>query len=79
MEAELDKRRITAARCGFSISTLDRLVARNEFPQPVQLSPGRVAWRRSEVDGWLSKRPRRDLTTKSKPNAETAPSAGPSG
>ena len=60
MKSELVNKRETAELCGFSISTLDRLVARNEFPQPIQLSPRRVAWRRVEVLAWLAKRPRRD-------------------
>ena len=60
MESELVNKRQAAELCGFSISTLDRLVARKEFPQPIQLSPRRVAWRRAEVLAWLAKRPRRD-------------------
>ena len=27
-----------------------------DFPEPVQISPGRVAWRSSEVNAWLESR-----------------------
>lgn len=36
--------------------TIDRLVARGEFPAPVQLSPRRRAWRTPEVSAWLAAR-----------------------
>lgn len=29
-----------------------RMIRRNEFPRQVALSPRRVAWVRSEVEGW---------------------------
>jgi prophage regulatory protein len=39
-----------------SDATVWRLERRNEFPRRIQLSPGRVAWRRSEIERWLAQR-----------------------
>ena len=39
-----------------SITTLWRLRKRGELPEPLQLSPGRVGWRRSVIDAWLERR-----------------------
>jgi hypothetical protein len=36
---------------------LDRMVAREEFPPPVTLSPGRVGWRLSTIKEWIASRP----------------------
>ncbi|MBD1388427.1 AlpA family phage regulatory protein [Neiella sp. HB171785] len=40
---------------GVSQPTLDRMRRKGEFPQPIRLSPKRVAWRQSDVDEWLAK------------------------
>lgn len=47
----------------FSRSTLWRLVARNEFPQPLRLSTGVIAWRLDEVERWIEERNRRGHET----------------
>ncbi|HAF43524.1 MAG TPA: hypothetical protein DCK83_00905 [Gallionellaceae bacterium] len=39
-------------RCTLSTSTIYRLIKKNLFPAPVRLSPGRVAWRESDVEKW---------------------------
>lgn len=39
-----------------SRSSLYRLIAQNKFPQPIQLSANRCAWRAADVDAWLRKR-----------------------
>lgn len=39
-----------------SRTTLWRLTKRRDFPAPVQLSPGRIGWRRSMVESWLAAR-----------------------
>ncbi len=36
-----------------SRTTLWRRVKEKAFPQPVQLSPGRKAWKRVEVENWI--------------------------
>jgi hypothetical protein len=39
---------------------LRRKVKADEFPEPIALSPGRIAWwLNSEIDDWLASRPRR--------------------
>ena len=40
----------------FSDTTLWRRVKAGDFPAPVQISPGRVAWRRRDVSDWLQNR-----------------------
>ena len=42
---------------GLSRSTLYRLIAHEQFPRPVRLSPRAVAWRRRDVDAWSEARP----------------------
>ncbi len=39
-------------------STIMGWVRDGKFPAPLQLSPGVVAWLRSDVDAWLAERPR---------------------
>jgi prophage regulatory protein len=45
-----------AKRCALGKSTIDSLVKRNEFPQPIRLSARAVGWRVEDVDRWLSER-----------------------
>ena len=45
------------ALTGLSSATIYRMVARGEFPRPVQLSPGRTGWRTDEIEEWLASRP----------------------
>lgn len=37
-------------------ATIYDLMAVGKFPHPVRLSPGRVAWVRTEIDTWLADR-----------------------
>jgi prophage regulatory protein len=48
----------TANTLGVSVRTLQRMVRQREFPVPVRLSPGRVAFYEQEVKTWLADRPR---------------------
>ena len=41
---------------GLSKATIYRLLAREEFPARVKLSPRCVGWRVAEVDAWLAAR-----------------------
>ena len=41
---------------GLSAVTVWRLRNRDQFPPPIQLSPGRVGWRRSDLERWLAQR-----------------------
>ena len=39
-----------------SPSTLARMVKRREFAEPIRLSPRRIAFRRPDVERWLTSR-----------------------
>jgi prophage regulatory protein len=39
-----------------SAPTIWRMAKRGDFPKPIELSPGRVGYRQSEVDPWLEQR-----------------------
>ena len=51
--------REVCALLGMARATFNRLRDRGEFIPPIQLSPGRVGWWRSDVLQWLDARPRR--------------------
>ena len=38
---------------GISVSTIDRLIKRGQFPPKVKLSPRRKVFLRSEIYGWI--------------------------
>lgn len=40
---------------------VSRLEARGEFPERLQLGPGRVAWRETEIQQWIEDRQRGPL------------------
>ncbi|QLQ01164.1 MAG: AlpA family phage regulatory protein [Burkholderiaceae bacterium] len=42
---------------GLGRSTIYRLMASHEFPNPVRLAPRAVAWRRVDIDSWSQTRP----------------------
>ena len=42
---------------GVSTSTIRRWVRLNKFPPPIRLGEQSVAWRRRDIDAWLSERP----------------------
>jgi prophage regulatory protein len=44
------------ARIGLSRSTVWRLARAKDFPQSVKISPGRRAWRESDLDRWIASR-----------------------
>jgi prophage regulatory protein len=43
-------------RSTFSDTTLWRRVRAGDFPAPIRISPGRVAWRESDVNSWIEQR-----------------------
>ena len=49
----LIKRSDAARMTSLSESLIEKLVARNEFPQPVPLSAGRVGFVEDEVRAWV--------------------------
>jgi prophage regulatory protein len=45
-------------RVSLSEATIWRLRKKFLFPEPVRLSPGRVAWKESDIENWLAERAR---------------------
>jgi excisionase family DNA binding protein len=41
---------------GISVSTINRLIKRGEFPHKKKLSPRRFAFLKYEIDNWIAKR-----------------------
>lgn len=54
-------------------STIMGWVRDGKFPAPLQLSPGVVAWLRSDVDAWLAERPRVTPSVSSVPRKRGRP------
>lgn len=48
---------------GLSDRQIRRLIAKGEFPAPLELGPGSVGWRSDEVQAWLDARPRVSYAT----------------
>lgn len=48
-------------RTRLSRSTIDRLEARGDFPQRIQITERKVVWSAAEVEEWMKARPRRDV------------------
>lgn len=53
--AHLDRDEV-ATLIGVSKSTVWRMESKGDFPRRIQLTSGRVAWRRSEVMAWMMER-----------------------
>ena len=53
---QLLHRRMVLECMGFSTATLYRLISKCQFPGAIAISPGRVAWRESEIVKWLESR-----------------------
>lgn len=51
-------RREVEARCGLSRSSLCRLMRSGRFPEPLRVGVRAVRWPASEIEAWLSARPR---------------------
>jgi prophage regulatory protein len=60
-------------RVGISRTTAWRLQQRGDFPKPYVVSPGRVAYRESEVEAWKTSRAHRSAGTRASRAAPTAP------
>ena len=44
------------ALLGVSAATIWRMRCRGDFPAPIQVSPGAVAWREMEILAWIEAR-----------------------
>ena len=63
MSGLLSARAVTQ-QTSLSRVTVWRMVRRGEFPAPVQISKGRIAWPAEEVSAWVSERiQQRDTAT----------------
>lgn len=47
-----------AGSLNISHATLHRWIASNGFPEPLQLGPRALRWRRGEIIAWIESRPR---------------------
>lgn len=56
MAEKLLRRPEVEARTGLSRSTIYDWIKRGEFPAPVALGARLVAWRESDIEGWLTAR-----------------------
>lgn len=66
-------------RVGISRTTAWRMQRSGEFPKPYVVSPGRVAYRESEVEAWKASRGHRASTAKAPKPAAQRPCAEPTG
>ena len=41
---------------GLSLSTIDRMIARGEFPPPIRLSTQAVGWTSTSIEEWIASR-----------------------
>ena len=57
MEPAIYREKDVLALVRISKATLWRWRKAGEFPHPIQLGPNTVAWRRIEIDEWISSRP----------------------
>ena len=58
MTDHLMRREEVEARCGIARSTIYRLMRCGEFPEPIRVGARAVRWPNSEIEQWLSARPR---------------------
>lgn len=63
-EAIFDPRPVVMAMTSMGVTQLYSAMSREGFPQPYQLGPRRLAWKRAEVLAWLESRPRGIRTRK---------------
>lgn len=52
----LDRLPTVQARVNASKTSIYGWIKSGDFPQPVKLGPRAVAWRRSDIDAWISSR-----------------------
>ena len=41
---------------GLSVSTINRLVKKGDFPSKVKISPRRMVFMKKELEGWINKK-----------------------
>jgi predicted DNA-binding transcriptional regulator AlpA len=68
-DLQLIRKRDLAKLLGINTWTVDEWRRRGRLPEPLVLSPQVVAWRRTDIDGWLRKCESKPALTR-KPNAK---------
>ena len=58
VQSRLLRRTDVEAKTGLARSTIYRLMRSGEFPEPIRVGPRAVRWPASEIEAWLSERPR---------------------
>ena len=56
-ERILSIKEVCRNKVGLGKSCVYAKIRNGEFPQPVQISKGRVGWRESDLDAWIKSRP----------------------
>ena len=52
----LIRRKEVQAKTGLGASSIYAMMAKGDFPKPLQLSERRVAWIESDIDKWIAER-----------------------
>ena len=52
----IDWKAVQARVGNFSSVTAWRMRRKKQFPEPVRITPGRVAWYADEIDAWIESR-----------------------
>jgi prophage regulatory protein len=52
----LIRRAEVIARVSLARSTIYKRIAAGEFPRPIPIGGGRVAWIQSDIDNWINER-----------------------
>ena len=58
MKDRLLRREEVETRCGLARSSIYREMRAGRFPTPLKIGPRAVRWPASEIENWLSERPR---------------------
>ena len=49
---------------GISVSTINRLIKRGDFPQKIKISPKRMIFMKREIDEWIKSKKNNNLIPK---------------
>ncbi len=64
------RRQEVEARCGLSRTSIYRLMREGRFPAPLRVGPRAVRWLETEIEAWLSARPRSHGDLGNRPSIE---------
>ena len=69
MAAQLMNAKQVSALVNLSYPTIYRMMRRDEFPKPLQVSPRNVRWLESEIEEWQQNCPRNSGKGATRPRA----------